>query len=110
MIGERLQYLRTNSKATQKELATILGVSKGTIAAYEQETRIPSAQFIIKIANHFDVTSDYILGLTQTPIKLSHGQQKEKNYITIPDEIISNTVAHKEFKELVEFIIFKHSK
>lgn len=110
MIGERLQYLRSERKITQLELAKALSVSKSSIAAYEQGSRIPTAEFIIKVAEYFDVSSDFILGLIQKPLKLSAIQEKEKSYIPLPDFITSNQVALKEFDTLKDFIIFKYKK
>jgi len=49
---------------SQKRLAKKLNYSRSAIANYEQNTRIPSVEVIIRIAKFFDVSSDYLLGLS----------------------------------------------
>lgn len=48
---------------TQKELSNRLGVSKSVISSYESGTRFPSYDVLIKIAQIFNVSTDYLLGL-----------------------------------------------
>ena len=55
LMGKRIKELRTNAKFTQKELADRLGVTKSTITAYENDSRTPSYDVLIKIARVFNV-------------------------------------------------------
>lgn len=64
-LQDRLVTLRKNNNLTQKEMGEILGVSRQMIGAYEQGKIAPNIYQIIKLANHFGVTSDYILGLSE---------------------------------------------
>lgn len=64
MVGERIKILRTERNLTQAALAHELGIAKTTLAAYEQEKNEPSNETFIKIANYFNVSADYLLGLT----------------------------------------------
>lgn len=64
-LQERLVKLRKNNNLTQKELGEILGVSRQIIGAYEHGKITPNIHQIIKLANQFGVTSDYILGLSE---------------------------------------------
>ena len=64
MIGERIKILRTERNLTQAALAHALGIAKTTLAAYEQDKNEPSNETFIKIANYFNVSADYLLGLT----------------------------------------------
>ena len=61
LIGARIKELRTKYKYTQTELAEKLGVTKSTIAAYENDTRLPSYYVLIKMADVFKVSVDSIL-------------------------------------------------
>ncbi len=61
-IGEVLKKLRKNAHMTQQELADALWISKSTVSCYEQDTRFPSSEMLIKIANVFHVSVDYLLG------------------------------------------------
>ncbi len=62
MINERLRELRKSKNITQSELAQKMNVAKTTIAAYEQGKNEPSMSMLIKIANYFNVSTDYLLG------------------------------------------------
>lgn len=62
MLKEILVYLRRKNKLSQYELAERLGFSRGKLANYEQGSRQPDYETIIKIAEYFDVTVDYLLG------------------------------------------------
>lgn len=57
-----LKSLRESANMTQKELAEKLWISKSTVSCYEQNTRFPSPEMLIKIANVFSVSTDYLLG------------------------------------------------
>lgn len=52
---------------TQQELADKIGVSRGTIGMYEIGKRDPDTNTLIKIAQTFNVTTDYLLGNTSNP-------------------------------------------
>ena len=64
-MKERLKLLRKQKGLTQKEVAFALGIALTTYANYEQGTREPSVETIIKICKYFDVSSDYLIGLTE---------------------------------------------
>ena len=63
ILANRLRKLREERGLTQKELAQALGLSsKSTITNYEQNDRDPDYGTLIKIANYFEVSIDYLLG------------------------------------------------
>lgn len=64
-LGERLKELRCDRGLTQKQLAVELGINKVTYSRYESSLREPSISTLIKIANYYGVTVDYILGLKE---------------------------------------------
>lgn len=61
-LGRRLKKLRKNKKLTQKELANYINVSATSIGAYETGIRTPRSEKIKKLAEFFNVSSDYLLG------------------------------------------------
>ena len=61
-FGEILAELRKDHKMSQKELAKIIYVSTGTISNYETGTHFPDVEKLIALADHFHVTTDYLLG------------------------------------------------
>lgn len=64
MFSERLKELRTNNKLTQQELANTLRVSASTIGMYEQGRRSPDTETLNRLAEHFNVSVDWLLGRT----------------------------------------------
>ena len=63
-FAERLKELRTEKNLSQMELAKMTGLSAGAIGFWETEKRIPNAMAIIALAKYFNVTTDYLLGVT----------------------------------------------
>lgn len=63
-IGDTLKKLRENSGISQKKLGELLGISERTIKSYETSQNTPPVQNLVKIANFFGVSTDYLLGLT----------------------------------------------
>lgn len=62
-FGERLKMLRTEAGMTQNQLADRLGISKSVISYYELKERNPSPEILIRLAEIFHVTTDYLLGI-----------------------------------------------
>lgn len=66
----RIRDLREDNDRTQKDVAKILDMQVTTYREYEnQERRIP-ADFIIRIAKLYNVSMDYVCGLTNNPKKI----------------------------------------
>lgn len=63
----RLRDLREDRDLTQDELVKILNMHKTTYTNYEQGKREPPFELIIKLAKFYNVTIDYIAGLTNNP-------------------------------------------
>ncbi|MFR3484526.1 MAG: helix-turn-helix domain-containing protein [Clostridia bacterium] len=61
-FGEILAELRQDRGLTQRELAKLFFVTPGTISNYEKGRHLPYAERLIKIADYFSVTTDYLLG------------------------------------------------
>lgn len=74
MIGERLLELRKDAGLTQDDLAAILKINKHSISSYERNKSEPPDAIKIAIAQYFNVSVDYLLGLTDfpTPIERQH--------------------------------------
>ena len=59
---ENLRKLREEFGLTQKELAEKMNVAKATIYFYEQNKVSPSTEMLIKLADYFNCSIDYLLG------------------------------------------------
>ena len=62
-FGERLRDLRRCMNLTQKNLADILQTNTSSVCEWECGRSQPDLVALAKIANYFDVTADYLLGL-----------------------------------------------
>lgn len=70
-FGEKLKAVRKSKRLTQLDLSIKLGVSKGTISAYEQSLSYPSLETLVKICDILDISSDYLLGISDIlPFKM----------------------------------------
>lgn len=79
-FGDVLFQLRTERGIYQKELAEYLDVSIGTISNYENGVHYPDLKSLCRIAEYFNVSADYLLGITTNSmpidslnVKLSDG-------------------------------------
>ncbi len=62
-FAKRVAELRLEKNLSQTELAKILEISQTTVAKWENGERKPSVNALIDIANFFDVSTDYLLGI-----------------------------------------------
>lgn len=60
-IGERLASLRKSRNLTQNGLANLLFIQRGQIAKWEAGESVPKVEYVIKYADFFNTTCDYIL-------------------------------------------------
>ena len=80
-FGERLTHLREGyGYKTRKKFAEKLGIPETTLRNYETDTREPGHTFLKKISDFFDVSVDYLLGLTEEKEKVSSHQLKSSEY------------------------------
>lgn len=62
VMHERIRKLRKNSHITQAELAQTLGISRRTYANYERGVHAMPAEILVRIADIFDSSLDYLTG------------------------------------------------
>ena len=63
-IAERLREIRTYYDYSQKYIGDILNISQSTYASYETNRRIIPLKHLIILTNFYNVSADYLLGLT----------------------------------------------
>jgi len=62
-LGKTIKELRNKNNITQEEFANNLGVSVQSVSRWENEQNAPDISILPDIANYFNVTADYLLGL-----------------------------------------------
>jgi len=66
-FNERLKEIRINKNAVRKDIAEYLGITVRAYQHYETGTRYPDFQGINKLADYFEVSTDYLLGRSDNP-------------------------------------------
>lgn len=70
-LAMRLQALRGNKHIKQSDIADAIGISRISVSNYENGERKPDSDTIIKYSKFFNVTSDYLLGLSDSQLNTS---------------------------------------
>lgn len=65
-FASRLKQLRLNKNLRQKQVANLIGVNKSAISTYENNTRQPSFEILVRLATLYRVSTDYLLGRTDS--------------------------------------------
>ena len=90
LINNNLKHCRENLEMTKEELGDVLGVTKGTVANWENgNDSIPLRQ-VVKICNQYDLSVDYLLGISRA----------NKEYSKIPK--LNKVNIGKKIKQLRE--------
>lgn len=101
ILGKRIKLLREEERLNQLELAKKLNISNSTLSQYETGQRIPSDDIKIKIAKIFNVTLDYLLGVSDI---------KNNDVTTIAAHIDSEEFTEDELKDIEDFKEYVRSR
>lgn len=66
-FGKRLKLIREDHNLSREDLANKLNISYSTISKYETNVRFPDQEMLSKIADLFNVSTDYLLGRSNIP-------------------------------------------
>lgn len=117
-INERIKFLRLRHGYTQQEVIKVLGVGKSVYSMYESGERTMSVEVVTKLANLYDVSTDFIIGisnhtkntrtssveqyLTDTSIESITNMGKSNNIDALRalNTLISDEQSHKIFSSL----------
>ena len=67
IFGQRLKEVRKKNRETQDDLALVLDVGKSHVSEMERGNRTTTAEKIALICEHYRVSADYLLGLSDDP-------------------------------------------
>ena len=65
-MGKKLKSLRLEKNLTQKQIADRIGLAISAVSSYESGSRYPSYDVLVKLSRIFHVSTDYLLGITDT--------------------------------------------
>lgn len=103
MIGKVIKRLREAYKLTQTQLGDAIGISKGLLSKYETNRSITPDDIKIKIAEYFNVSTDYLLGVIHEPI--SYKSRSKIKTVIIPNNFTDDDI--KKIDEFIEFLVYK---
>ena len=101
MIGERLKDLRKDMGLTQKDLSEKLFINYRTYSGYERNEIEASDDFKKKLAQFYNVSIDYLLGIIDHPHPIKNGE----NYIRLPKLLSDN--GRKELEQFISYLLSK---
>lgn len=78
MLSGRIRELRLAGHITQTELAAALGVTKQSVSNWENDNIQPSIDMLLRLADFFSVSTDYLLGLENEERVRVDGLNKEQ--------------------------------
>lgn len=67
LFGQRIKALRQQAGETQSQLGELLSITKGRISEIESGNNTTSLDRVTLICEHYNVSADYLLGLTDEP-------------------------------------------
>lgn len=87
-LGGRIRKLRESRNMTQTELSEILGMKTyTTVSKWEKNENFPKGKDLKKLAEIFNVTSDYLLGLSDTKLGKITTQNEHPEILTIYNQL-----------------------
>ena len=114
LLGQRIKTLRKENNLTQEELGKLINVTKVSICCYEKETRIPTLETLVALANVFKVDINYFIGNDKYAVAdndKNYGMYVAKEELEFITEIRKYNSLHKKVienpKRIVELIDLK---
>lgn len=103
----RLKQLRQNHKLTQGELANILGLKPTAISNYESKRNEPSFDKLIALSKYFDVSCDYLLGISDSYLPIS-GEVLDKDIVEFFNLYQQLSDANtKELRDYAKYLLYR---
>lgn len=112
MFSDILRELRLDNKMTQEELSSILCVSRAVLSRYEVGDNEPDFDFLIRVSDYFNVSTDYLLGKTKisTPNNVLRSLECSSDNIKKLNEIMSKFHEDETYIEFIHSILNKIEK
>ena len=111
VFGNRMKELRQKNNVTLDKLADKINSTKATLSRYENDKRTPDIDFIYKIAEYFNVTTDYLLGRTDDPNicvireeALPFELQGKVDAIEIVQDALDKGISKETIEEILNFV------
>lgn len=90
MLGNRIKLLRNEQGITQEQLGDYLNLSRSSVKGYENDGVEPSLSVLVKIADVFNVSLDYLLGRTDEKYNINLLDEGTKDFLLKIHELVNN--------------------
>ena len=124
MLGDKIKYLRKKHKITQQNMAQALDIARSTYTSYENNNRSPDYELLIKMADYFNVSTDFLLGRTErtnleaneTPDQSDHNKEASSyNFADVINHLIEvREISEEDYayitKQVEDFISYAKNK
>ena len=106
MVAAQLASIRKNRRLTMKEVAESLNISLSAYQKYENGTRDVSTEMLSKLADFYNVTTDYLLGRNTGEPQLMEQLAGEFNMSALEKKILDNYLSLPENmrSDLMDFL------
>lgn len=106
-VYDTIKTLASQRKISIAELERTLDISNGSISKWNVSH--PNSGPLQKVADYFNVSTDYLLGRTENP-KVNNGDQKEEMLVAahMDDDLSEEEL--EDIRQYIEFIKSKHRK
>ncbi len=84
-LGKRLKILRERNNYSQKRVADAIGLTNVQLSRYESGDRNPDPDTLNLLADFFGVSTDYLLGRTDTPNPVDKDEEDFQKFINDPE-------------------------
>ncbi|MDR6884868.1 helix-turn-helix transcriptional regulator [Bacillus sp. 3255] len=109
-LGEKIRSLREKRSLKQEDLAEMIDKKRTDISSYEIGRTMPNAETLIKIADVFRVSVDYLLGRTEDPHQIFENKEElpneSKQVIFRVTEMLQEGMSEEDLNSAVEFLEF----
>lgn len=103
VFGGRLRNLRETASLTQTDLGNLLGSGKVQVSRYETGGVLPNAATLVRIADYFNCSVDYLLGRTD---KIT-GEGREKDKVSPEERFIVEALREKRYSRLMNMLAMR---
>lgn len=101
-FGDKLKTLREKHGKKQEEVANFLNISRSTVSNYESGNREPDMENIKTLSKFFDVSSDYLLGLSEISKRPLYSPDSNVSYVMEASSMEFTSETESLLKQLIK--------
>ena len=103
MIGRNIKRALERQGISQRQFAKNIGITECSLSRYINDTRVPKATMLAKIADTLGVTTDQLISGEENPFDLMRLRISKYNYSRLLDEMIQTLNDKEDRKEFLRY-------